>query len=324
MSAIDQVHILGAESNSQEGRGDCIDAPAASVVVEAGSTIGDIIRKTMAAGLTVPLGACPSVGAGLWLQGGIGHLARLHGLSCDAIIGAVIISVYSGQILYIGNVPIQHRPSGSIRPCHEDDLLWAVRGAGTNFGIVVSVTFRAHAAAAFVVDKKIISLINNVEATNQLHDFDTLIARQLSRECSADAYLYWNADQLHLGVTTFQAYTADLASATQTPMPEGVLSGSREGVKVADGIELFDAEMYMAWTRRWQDFGVQAMRISERYWEPEGCCLLGGVHAKPTLEPLLSPSATRRRSDWRRGERSHCFWLSRLELCVCNNRGLAA
>jgi adenine phosphoribosyltransferase len=246
MSAINQVHILRAESNDQGGGEDCSEAPAASVVVEAGSTIGDIIRKTMEAGLTVPLGARPSVGAGLWLQGGIGHLARLHGLSCDAIVGAVIISVYSGQILYVGNVPSQHRPSGSIRPSHEDDFLWAIRGAGTNFGIVVSVTFRAHAAATFVVDKKIISLSNDLEARHQLHDFDTLIARKLSRECSADAYLYWNADQLHLGVTTFQSSTADLALEIRTPMSEGVLLGSQKGVKVVDGIDLFDSEMYMA------------------------------------------------------------------------------
>jgi adenine phosphoribosyltransferase len=246
MSAIDQVHIFEAESNSQGGREDCSNASAALVVVEAGSTIGDIIRKTMAAGLTVPLGARPSVGAGLWLQGRIGHLARLHGLSCDAIVGAVIISVYSGQILHVGNVPSQHRPSGSIRPSHGDDLLWAIRGAGTNFGIVVSVTFRAHAAATFVTDKKIISLSNNLEARHQLTDFDTPIAKKLSHECSANAYLYWNADQLHLGVATFQSYTAGLAPAIQTPMPEGVLSDSREGVKVVDGIGLFDVEMYMA------------------------------------------------------------------------------
>jgi hypothetical protein len=33
-----------------------------------------------------------SLGAGLWLQGCIGRLARLHGLACDAIVGAVVIS----------------------------------------------------------------------------------------------------------------------------------------------------------------------------------------------------------------------------------------
>jgi adenine phosphoribosyltransferase len=242
MSAMNQVHILGAENDS-EGRREGCSAALPLVVVEAGSTVGDIIGKTMAAGLTVPLGARPSVGAGLWLQGGIGHLARLHGLSCDAIVGAVIISVQSGQILYIGNVPSQHRPFGSIRPSYENDLLWAIKGAGTNFGIVVSVTFRAHAAATFVVEKKFIPLGNPVNERHQLRDFHTL--GKLDRECSADAYLYWNADQLHLGVTTFQSCLPESASETQTLMPQDVKSVSRENVKVVDGMELFDEEMYM-------------------------------------------------------------------------------
>ena len=42
--------------------------PVLPVVAEAGCKTGDIVRETMAAGLTVPLGARPSVGAGLWLQ----------------------------------------------------------------------------------------------------------------------------------------------------------------------------------------------------------------------------------------------------------------
>lgn len=70
----------------------------------------------MVAGLTVPLGARPSVGAGLWLQGGIGHLAKLYGLSCDAIVGAVVVSIASSQALYVGHVPSQHRPAGAVQP----------------------------------------------------------------------------------------------------------------------------------------------------------------------------------------------------------------
>jgi hypothetical protein len=98
MGAFDQVHILttgedGGNSGSDSG---------SLVVAEGGCKTGEIIRKTMAAGLTVPLGARPSVGAGLWLQGGIGHLARLHGLACDAIVGAVVVSVDSSQVLCVG------------------------------------------------------------------------------------------------------------------------------------------------------------------------------------------------------------------------------
>lgn len=130
MGAFDQVHILtvgehGGDSGSGSGSGSL-------VVAEAGCKTGDIVRKTIAAGVTVPLGARPSVGAGLWLQGGIGHLARLHGLACDAIVGAVVVSVNTGQVLCVGRVPSQHRPAGAVRPENEADLLWAMKGAGTN------------------------------------------------------------------------------------------------------------------------------------------------------------------------------------------------
>ena len=119
MGAFNQVHILMAGEDETDSGSDS----GSLVVAEAGCKTGDIVRKTMAVGLTVPLGARPSVGAGLWLQGGIGHLARLHGLACDAIVGAVVVSVDSGQVLCVGHVPSQHRPAGAVRPENEAGLL---------------------------------------------------------------------------------------------------------------------------------------------------------------------------------------------------------
>ena len=147
MGAFNKVYVLTTEEQGVPVTVDC----NAFVVVEAGCTTGDVIKEAMAAGVTVPLGSRPSVGAGLWLQGGIGHLARLHGLACDAIVGAVVVSVNSSQVLCVGYVPSQHQPAGSVRPENETDILWALKGAGTNFGIVVSVTFRAYTAPAYVV-----------------------------------------------------------------------------------------------------------------------------------------------------------------------------
>jgi FAD/FMN-containing dehydrogenase len=63
MDAFDQVHILTAGDGGEESGSD--SGPL--VIAEAGCKTGDIVRKTMAADLTVPLGSRPSVGAGLWL-----------------------------------------------------------------------------------------------------------------------------------------------------------------------------------------------------------------------------------------------------------------
>ncbi|ROW10798.1 hypothetical protein VPNG_05355 [Cytospora leucostoma] len=231
MSAFDQVHILQGKS---------------LVVAEAGCKAGDIIRKTMAAGLTVPLGARPSVGAGLWLQGGIGHLARLHGLACDAIIGAVLVSVESSEVLCVGNVPIQYQPAGSLRPANEFDLLWAMRGAGTNFGILVSVTFNAYAARTYLVRNWVISLQHNHDARTMLSDYDNEVARKLPMECSADAYLYWEAGQMLLGVTMIESSTTMPALATHTPSPLDSIFGPERNSKVVDGVGLFETEMYVS------------------------------------------------------------------------------
>ena len=239
MGAFDQVHILTAW---EDGRNSGSDS-GSLVVAEAGCKTGDIVRKTMEAGVTVPLGARPSVGAGLWLQGGIGHLARLHGLACDAIVGAVVVSVGSSQALCIGHVPSQHQPAGAVIPENETDLLWAMKGAGTNFGIVVSVTFKAYTAPTYSIRNWIVPLSGNFEARLRLSDFDEFVARKLPRNCSADAYLYWDTGQLHLGVTMFESSTTGLTSETPTPV---AILGPEDNFKVVDGVGLFETEMYIS------------------------------------------------------------------------------
>ena len=244
MGAFDRVHILTAGKDG----GDSGPDSGSLVVAEVGCNTGDIIRKTMAAGVTVPLGARPSVGAGLWLQGGIGHLARLHGLACDAIIGAVLISVDSSQVLYVGCVPSQHRPAGALRPENESEMLWAMKGAGTNFGIVVSVTFKTYAAPTYLTRNWIVPLSDNLEAQRRLSDFDKLVAKKLHRDCSADAYLYWDAGQLHLGLTMFECSTTRLSLATPTPTPTPIYAilGPENDAKAVDGVSLFETEMYVS------------------------------------------------------------------------------
>ncbi|KAH6622497.1 hypothetical protein F5144DRAFT_580618 [Chaetomium tenue] len=229
MGAFDQVHILAAGAHPEFGT---------LVHAEAGCKTGDIIREAMAAGLTVPLGARPSVGAGLWLQGGIGHLARQHGLACDAIVGAVIVSVKSGEVLSVGCVPSQHRPPSAV--CLDDEeLLWGLKGAGANLGIVVSVTFKAYPAPTYSVRNWILPLSDGLEARHKLNTFDTWIARELPRNCSADAYLYSNDGRLSLGVTMFE-------TSTPLPTPLAMTLGPPSGSEIVDSIGVFESEMYMS------------------------------------------------------------------------------
>ncbi|PON25121.1 hypothetical protein TGAM01_v206202 [Trichoderma gamsii] len=239
MEAFNQVHIVTV--------GDSGSSSGSWVVAEAGCKTGNIIRKAMEEGLTVPLGSRPSVGAGLWLQGGIGHLARQYGLASDAIVGAVVVSLDSGKVLCIGQVPSQHCPVDAVRPDNESDLLWAIKGAGTNFGIVISVTFQAFTAATYTVRNWDVPLSegDNLEPQKWLKQLNE-VAKKLPKICSTDAYLYWEADQLHLGVSMYESHTINLNVETPTCMLLDEVFGPQDNFQVVDGVGLFDTEMYMS------------------------------------------------------------------------------
>ncbi|NKB16270.1 MAG: hypothetical protein HC774_04350 [Sphingomonadales bacterium] len=124
-----------------------------------------------------------------------------------------------------------------------------MKGAGTNFGIVVSITFKAYAAPTYLTRKWVVSLSDKVEARLRLSDFDELVAKKLPRNCSADAYLYWDEDQLHLGVTMFQSSTAKLTFPAHTPAPVGAFGafgGPEDDFKAVDAVGLFETEMYVS------------------------------------------------------------------------------
>lgn len=247
MGAFTQVHILTAGKGGGDSSSDLCFDPGSLIVAEGGCTTGDIIRKAMAAGVTVPLGSRPSVGAGLWLQGGIGHLARLHGLACDAIVGAVMVSVDTNQILCVGCVPSQHWPAEAVRPKDESDLLWAIKGGGTNFGIVVSVILKSYAAPTYWTRNWIMPLSDNSKARLQLRVFDEVVARQVPGNCSVDAYLYWEADQLYLAVAMVESSQTgpSCATPTPTPTPADAIWGPGANFQAVDGVGLFSTEMYV-------------------------------------------------------------------------------
>jgi len=112
-------------------RGVHVDRSTQTVRVQAGATLGDLDRETQLFGLAVPAGVVSTTGvAGLTLHGGTGHLRRKHGLSIDSMIAVDIVTA-DGQI---------RRASAT----ENEDLFWAVRGAGSNFGVVTSFEFQAY------------------------------------------------------------------------------------------------------------------------------------------------------------------------------------
>lgn len=216
------------------------------MVVGAGCRAGNIVRAAAVHGRIIPLGARPGVGIGLWLQGGIGHLARPYGLTCDAIIGAVFISVADGTISCVGTVPAAHRPPFAKTPELEDEILWGIKGAGTNLGIVTSVVFKTYIAPKYMV-RDWLQPTNDVREFNQgLRQFND-VAKKLPDHCSIDAYLYWDAGRLCWGATMFEcSFSSDFRHPEQiTQLAENLL-GPSSNARCLNSEEMFDADLYMS------------------------------------------------------------------------------
>ena len=118
-------------------RGVHVDPATRTVRAEGGATWGDCDRETQLFGLAVPGGVVSTTGiGGLTLHGGIGHLRRKHGLSIDNLLSVDIVTA-DGQL---------RRASAT----ENEDLFWATRGAGSNFGVVTSFEFQAHPVGPLV------------------------------------------------------------------------------------------------------------------------------------------------------------------------------
>mgnify|MGYP001204865746 FL=1 len=108
-----------------------VDPVARTVRVEGGCTWGEVDHAAHAFGLAVPSGIISTTGVGgLTLGGGHGYLSRKYGLTIDNLL-AVDVVLADGRFVTAGAGENQ-------------DLFWAVRGGGGNFGVVTSFLFQAH------------------------------------------------------------------------------------------------------------------------------------------------------------------------------------
>jgi len=112
-------------------RGIRLDLVQRTARVEAGATWGDLDHETQAYGLATTGGTVSTAGVvGLALGGGVGRLMRKHGLACDNLLAADVVTA-GGRTL---------RASAD----ENADLHWGIRGGGGNFGIVTSLELRLH------------------------------------------------------------------------------------------------------------------------------------------------------------------------------------
>lgn len=101
--------------------------------VQAGARLGHVLTQLDSQGKRAfSTGTCPGVGvSGHALHGGYGFSSRKYGLATDAIIGAQMV-LANGTLIHVSAI-------------ENPDIFWAIRGAGSNFGVVVSYEFNTFA-----------------------------------------------------------------------------------------------------------------------------------------------------------------------------------
>ena len=191
-----------------------VDDATRRVRVQGGATLGDLDRETHLFGLAVPSGIVSKTGiGGLTLGGGVGWLVRKYGMSIDNLLSAQVVTA-DGKVL-------------TASAAQNEDLFWALRGGGGNFGVVTSFEFQAHAVTTVLGGLLLYPRENAVDVIRHCRDY----MASAPDEVTAYAALLHGPDASPL-VAVIACYCGDIAEG------ERVLQPLREfGSPIMDGIQ---------------------------------------------------------------------------------------
>jgi FAD/FMN-containing dehydrogenase len=153
-------------------RGVDVNGDARTACADGGARWLGFDTATQRFGLVTPGGVVGSTGvAGLTLGGGIGHLTAQHGLTCDNLVGAQLVT-----------------PDGTVVRASSDEnpeLLWGLRGGGGNFGVATRLEFQLHPLRRVLGGRLSYAGTGIGDALRRLRDLAARAPRDLSCEAVA-------------------------------------------------------------------------------------------------------------------------------------------
>lgn len=179
--------------------------------VGGGATWADVDRQTQQFGLAAPGGVVSETGvAGLTLGGGMGHVRRKYGLSCDNLRSADVVTA-DGRLV----VASEDR---------NEDLYWALCGGGGNFGVVTSFEFDLHPVGPEVES---LFVWYHGDDAHEIFDYFREWAPDAPREVSALPFYAWVPEieefpEEHWGdpaVAILGCYVGDVEEGTEVLAP---------------------------------------------------------------------------------------------------------
>jgi FAD/FMN-containing dehydrogenase len=144
-----------------------VDLATQTVRAEPGLTWGELNHELQPLGLAAAGGFISTTGvSGLTLGGGLGWLVRKHGLALDNLLSVDMVTA-DGHLLEASET-------------QNEDLFWAIRGGGGNFGIVTSFEFRVHPALTTLAGLLLHPRERMAEAVRFWRDFEATAPEEVT------------------------------------------------------------------------------------------------------------------------------------------------
>ena len=186
-----------------------VDPDSRRLTGQPGAKLGAVYRAGFPHNLTVPAGWCADVGlGGHALGGGIGYLARAHGLLCDHLAALTLVDAEG----HIHHVNAQS----------DSDLLWASRGGGGGLGAVTRYTFDMQSTGT-TTSLRLFGGVEAHQAAPLIHRWMDWSIAQPNQTTSHLAVTSLSDGRIFVRITGLSEFSAATLQVSLAPVAEDVL-----------------------------------------------------------------------------------------------------